>query len=264
MVNMSFFSFPLNLMLFLIWAVSMGMVWKYGRKSFFVRFMLSPAATISSIALLLITCLVIGLTGYRWITGTWAFALLLLYFQTVLVFVILRGWRRHPDAEGQAGKVRWRFVLLHAGILLAVASAFWGAPDTQELRLQAYRDVPVREAYHMDGRTEWLDYEIRLDGFSVTEGPDGVPSDYEARLTVGEEAVVLKVNHPFNIRFGEDLYLSGYDTASRGYCILQIVREPWRYGALAGIIMMLSGAVLLFIGGPERKPSDKDVQDVVG
>lgn len=257
MVNMSFYSFPLNVMLLLIWAVASGMTWKYRRKSSFVKFLLSPAATISSIALLLITCLVIGLTGYRWITETWAFAILLLYFQTVLAFVILRGWRR-PSADGQAGKVRWRFILLHAGVLLAAASAFWGAPDTQELRLKAYRDVPVREAYHMDGRTEWLDYDIRLDGFSVTDGPDGVPSDYEARLTVGDRAVVLKVNHPFNIRFGEDLYLSGYDTASKEYCVLQIVREPWRYGALAGIMMMLLGAVLLFIGGPERKPSDKD------
>lgn len=264
MVNMTFFSFPLNVILFLVWAVSAGMTWKYRKNSWFVRFMLSPAATISSIALLLITCLIIGLTGYRWMTETWAFALLLLYFQTVLIFVIFRGWRRPADAHGQAGKFRWRFTLLHVGILLAAASAFWGAPDTRTLRLQAYQDIPVHEAYHMDGRTEWLDYEVRLDGFSVTDGPDGVPSDYEALLTVGDKTVVLKVNHPFNIRFGEDLYLSGYDTVSQGYCILQIVREPWRYGALAGIMMMLSGAVLLFIGGPERKTSSKTVQDVVG
>lgn len=264
MVNMPFFSFPLNLILFLIWAVSVGMAWKYGRKTFFVRFMLSPKATISSLVLLLAACLVIGLTGYRWIAETWVFAALLLYFQTILAFVILRGWRRPSDADGRAGKIRWRFILLHAGILLAVGSAFWGAPDSQTLRMQAYQGIPIHEAYHMDGRTEWLDYEISLDGFSVTEGPDGVPSDYEARLTVGEKAAVLKVNHPFNIRFGQDLYLSGYDTVSQEYCILQIVCEPWRYGALAGIIMMLSGALLLFIGGPERKAVNRDIQNVVG
>ena len=62
---------------------------------------------------------------------------------------------------------------------------------------------------------------------------------------------MLRVNHPYQIRFGEDLYLSGYDTVSQEYCILQIVREPWRYVTLAGIIMILAGALLLFIGGPK-------------
>jgi uncharacterized membrane protein HdeD (DUF308 family) len=36
-------------------------------------------------------------------------------------------------------------------------------------------------------------------------------------------------------------------------CVLQIVREPWRHTALAGILLMIAGALLLFIQGPAGK-----------
>ena len=50
--------------------------------------------------------------------------------------------------------------------------------------------------------------------------------------------------------YGEDIYLVG---VSEGSCVLQIVREPWRYFALAGVIMMLAGAFLLFVNGPNKR-----------
>ena len=42
------------------------------------------------------------------------------------------------------------------------------------------------------------------------------------------------------------------------FCMLQIVREPWRYGAIVGIIMMLTGAFMLFVGGPRRRNNELD------
>jgi hypothetical protein len=40
--------------------------------------------------------------------------------------------------------------------------------------------------------------------------------------------------------------------AESSYCILEIVREPWKYLTVAGIVMLLAGALLLFIGGPDN------------
>ena len=40
------------------------------------------------------------------------------------------------------------------------------------------------------------------------------------------------------------------------WCIMQIVREPWKYWAFAGVMMMLAGAFLMFIQGPSRRKSD--------
>lgn len=251
-------SFPLNLVLFVLWTFAQVLIWKNRRKSTYVRFMLDPRATYVAIGIFLAFSLAVGITGYRWLTGTWPFVAFMLYFQTVLVYVIMRGWREATATGARLGAVRWRFLFLHAGLFVAIASAFWGAPDSETLKLQAVTGVPVSEAYSEDGMTRWLEYSITLNDFDVTYGADGIPSDYMARVTVNDETVVLRVNHPYSMNFGEDVYLSGYDTAAGEYCIIQIVREPWRYGALAGMLMMLAGAFMLFIVGPRRRYSDYD------
>lgn len=250
-----FFAFPLNLILALLWAGGILYIWNHKRKSLFVSFFLSRGATFTAIILFATFCLVIGLTGMRLLVRTWLFVAFMFYFQTVLLFVLLRGWRTSSADDACRGTVRWRFLLNHAGLLLAVSSAFWGAPDSKELRLQTYRDIPVREAYAMDGTVSWLPYEIILKDFDVETYENGIPSMYAADVIVDGKSVVLKVNHPYSISFGEDIYLSGYDSMSGAeseYCILQIVREPWKYGAAAGIIMMLAGALMLFAAGPGK------------
>lgn len=256
-VPISFLAFPLNLILALLWAVVMISLWKTRRKSFFVDFMLSRGATISSIVLFLGFCLVVGITGERSLVSTWIFAFIMLYLQTVLLFVILRGWRAQTATGARLGAVRWRFLLNHAGLLLAVSSAFWGAPDTEELRIRAVQNLPVREAFTIDGTYEVLPFEITLDEFSVETYSNGVPSMYEALVNVDGENVILKVNEPYGLSFGRDIYLVGYESMQDGYsCILQIVYEPWKYAALAGVIMMLAGAFMLFVCGPRRRNDD--------
>lgn len=256
-IPLSFLSFPLNLILALIWAVSMVSVWKVRRKSLFVEFMLSRGAAISSIVLFLGLALAVGISGIRNLVSTWVSAAVMLYFQTVLLFVILRGWRAQTATGARLGAVRWRFVLNHLGLLLAVSSAYWGAPDSEELRIRVSKDIPIREAYKIDGSSSWLPYEIILEEFKTETYSNGVPSMYEARLNVDGNKVVLRVNEPYAVGLGRDLYLVGFDSTGDGEsCILQIVYEPWKYAALAGVIMMLAGAFLLFVGGPRRRNDD--------
>ena len=257
-IPFSFLTFPLNLILALIWVLVMVSVWKTRKKSLFVGFMLSRGATVSAILLFLAFSLVVGISGERELVSSWGFAAVVLYLQTVLLFVILRGWRAQTATGARLGAVRWRFLLNHVGILLAVSSAFWGAPDTEVLRVRAIQDVPVRQAVSMDGIPESLPFEILLSEFKTETWSNGVPSMFEAKLLVNGENVVLKVNEPYNVSFGKDLYLVGFDSMyDSGSCILQVVYEPWRYGALAGVVMMLAGAFLLFVGGPRRR-NDED------
>ena len=257
-IPFSFLTFPLNLILALIWVLVMVSVWKTRMKSLFVGFMLSRGATVSAILLFLAFSLVVGISGERELVSSWVFAAVMLYLQTVLLFVILRGWRAQTATGARLGAVRWRFLLNHVGILLAVSSAFWGAPDTEVLRVRAIQDVPVRQAVSMDGIPESLPFEILLSEFKTETWSNGVPSMFEAKLLVNGENVVLKVNEPYNVSFGKDLYLVGFDSMyDSGSCILQVVYEPWRYGALAGVVMMLAGAFLLFVGGPRRR-NDED------
>lgn len=92
----------------------------------FVEFMLSRGATVWAIVLFLLFGLVMGVTGIRSVAQSWPFVFAMLYFQTVLLFVLVRGWRAPTATGARLGSVRWRFVLNHLGILLAVSSAFWG------------------------------------------------------------------------------------------------------------------------------------------
>lgn len=250
-------AFPLNLILAALWLLGVSALWKGCRKSLFVGFMLSGRASISSISLFLVFTLVIGFTGRSGLTSSWVYVALMLYLQTVLLFVILRGWRAPTATGARLGAVRWRFLMLHAGLLVALFSSFWGAPDMQTLRLKAVAGVPAREAYRTDGLTEHLSYEVILDDFRTETYENGVPSMYEASVKIGGEAVSLRVNHPYHRNMAEDVYLvsAGKDGNS---CVLQIVRDPWKYGVVAGILFMLAGAFLLFAGGPRRLYGEDD------
>ena len=185
---------------------------------------------------------------------TWIFAAIMLYFLTVLLFVILRGYRVRTGSGIRS--IRWRFVLNHAGLLIALSAAFWGAPDSETVRLRAIKGQPVKEAIRMDGTATWMSYDVELKDFRMEEYENGIPSMFEADLLVDGKDVTIRVNEPYSPSLGEDIYLTGYDVlsgADSDYCILQVVREPWKYAAGAGIVMMLAGALLLFIGGPRRR-----------
>ena len=240
----TFFAFPLNLLVAALWGLSL--VWLRNRYSdgFLMRFLHSPAATISAVCLLILSCLWIGFSGDRNFVESIVFVAVLLYVQTVLFLITLRGWRR-PD-----GVVRWRFLCLHLGLLLAVGAGFWGSPDSEEYRMRIYVDQTSREAVTFDARRAVLGYEISLLEVETEYSEDGKPVHYEAVISIdGHKTVKLMVNHPYAVKFGEDLYLN---SVSQDSVVLQIVREPWRYFALAGIIMLLAGAFMLFINGPRR------------
>lgn len=253
----SFMAFPLNVMMFFLWLLVMSALWKYNRKSLFVRLMLSRETTISCIAVFVVMCLVIGLSGNRRLVQTWPFVSFILYFQTVLLFVIFRGWREKTATGERAGNIRWRFLLNHVGLLVAVASAFWGAPDSETLRIHVNTGTPVNEAYRMSGSRVRLPFEVILTDFSIETYENGVPSVYEAVVDIDGNMIRLKVNSPHALSFKDDIYLVGH-VKEDGGCILQIVREPWKYGVMAGVVMMLIGAALLFIGGPRNNHSNDD------
>jgi len=240
----TFFSFPLNLLLAVLWVIVLRWGWKHHRDNVAVRFLLSPAATVSALTMLLASCLWIGLSGSRDFVQSIVFVAVLLYLQTVLLLIIFRGWRRSD------GKVRWRFLLIHVGLLLAVGSGFWGSPDSSDVRVRLGRGESAREAYSLDGHRVALSYELSMNDYEAEYSDDGQPSYFEASVSIdGGEPVFITVNHPYGVRLGEDIYLvSVSDTG----CVFQIVREIWKYFALAGIIMLIVGAFMLFIKGPGR------------
>lgn len=252
-IDKYFFVFPLNFLLAVLWIVAVYFLYRKLPRSPFVKFMLSPIATIASLGIFAAACVFIGLTGNREFVSSWLFATVIFSLLTVLLFVVMRGWKRQrPDGTIL---VRWRFILLHVGLLIALGSGFWGAPDSQTLRLQVSEGLPVKEAYMMNGESVWLPYEISLKSLEIDTWENGVPSYTGADIVIDGKAVTVSVNHPYSNKLGEDIYITAYGVDDEGqipYCILQIVREPWKYGMVVGILMLLAGALLLFLNGPQR------------
>ena len=240
----TFFAFPLNLLLALLWLAGLGLLWKHRPDCRVVKFLLSPYATILALTLLLACGLWIGFSGDRACVQSIPFVLMLLYVLTVVYLVTLRGWR------SRNGQIRWRFLFIHAGFLLAVGAAFWGSPDSSELRVKLVPEQECVSAYKLDASVTALHYKLRLVDYRIDFNEEGKPVYYETVVSVGDsDAKVITVNHPLSVSLGEDIYLA---SVSEGGCVLQIVREPWRYFALAGILMLLLGAFMLFIKGPKR------------
>lgn len=261
-----FFTFPLNVIFAAIWICLLVRLYMEGNQLPFTRFLSSSHTSILSILLLIGGSLVIGLfpqlsdaeaaskSGivaalgcYNFMTS-WIFVAILLLLLSNLGMVIIHAFCHRKKAKK-------RFLLNHIGLWLALFAGFFGSSDVQIVRIPLTAGQPTREAYAMNGNLYYLDYELELHSFHVDYYPNGMPSRFAADVRIGNEHTVLEVNHPYNYRFGEDIYLTGYDTRKKNnsqYCVLQVVYQPWKYIIVAGILMMLAGAVLLFVNGPKR------------
>ncbi|MBO7221114.1 MAG: cytochrome c biogenesis protein ResB [Alistipes sp.] len=231
------FAAPMNLLIGALWLV---LVWEGFRRRTtlpIVQYLLSAEATYIALAVAAIIALVLGLQSSPQ-TTSWPVVGGFFYVLTVLSLVILRGWRNE-------GGVRWRFLITHCGLWLAMTSALLGAPDKAVLRAEVGAE-PTREAVNEQGKKSYLDYELRLEKFEVENSENGTPQMFRAVVEVDGEIVDIEVNTPYSQRYGEDIYLVSYEKNS---CILQIVREPWRGITMVGIAMLLLGAFLLFLQG---------------
>jgi cytochrome c biogenesis protein ResB len=110
--------------------------------------------------------------------------------------------------------------------------------------------TPTREAINERGARSYLNYEIRLDNFEIEHAEDGTPKQFCAAVAIDGKVVEIEVNSPYSQRYGEDIYLVSYES---NRCILQIVREPWRIVTATGVVMLLLGALMLFLQGFQNR-----------
>ena len=239
------FRFPLNILVAALWIALIAIMYRNRAGNAFARFMLSRQATWLSLALMAMAGIVLGLQR-KPSTTAWPVVVSLLFILTHLCFVVMRGWR---NAKG----IRWRFCLTHIGLLLALGAGFWGAPDREQWRIAAHH-YPSNEAYTMEGEHRFLPYIIELESFRMEHAGNGAPTHYEAKIKVDSKNVTLRVNHPYNRTLSEEIYLVSFGKTPMGetYAVIEIVKEPWQWLSATGIIMLIAGAVLLFVQGPKN------------
>ena len=268
-----FFEFPLNIILGIIWIYSIYILLRGNNsKGNISRILVSPKTTAFSLFMFVCGTLIIGLfpqlsaidaenkegifgrLGFYNFMSSWIFVSILFILLSHLTAITIRGFKNRK-------KKRWRFLLNHAGVWLALFGGFMGSSDIITARIPVFFDKENNEALTMEGKRFYLDYDMQLTDFDADYYQNGIPKSYVANVKIsdrqsGESSLIsLEVNHPYEYKFGEDIYLVSYDTRSikPQYCILQIVRQPWKYVQLIGIIMTIAGAVGMFIGGPQKQ-----------
>lgn len=274
----SFFKFPLNVVLALLWIYVIFILYRDYRKKTFYGLLASHLATKVTITSLLFGALVIGLfpqlsptealVKQGWLSSlgvynfmsSWIFVGILFFLLTHLGLVTVKAlYNRKYNKK--------RFLLNHFGIWLAIGGGFVGSSDLQTLRIPVFKSEPNNVSYSMDGEKIYLGFEMKLKDFEAEYYDNGMPKSYKAVISMIDEDrvedITLRVNHPYQKTLGEDIYLTSYDTANEmpEYCIVQVVRQPWKYVQLAGIVMAIAGAIGMFVGGPLKR---KDYDDKLG
>lgn len=245
-VPVELFRFPLNLIIAIVWLYGLYELYRARRRNVVAQFLLSPVASWLSVATLVIACMVMGLQCHPAVMS-YPFVVAVLYVLTQLTMVIMRGWRN-------AAGVRWRFVCNHVGLWLAVMAGFWGAADNDILRAMVVAEQPSREAYYVDGRMTLLQYEMQLVDFRAEYFDNGTPSSYEADVAIDGRMVTLSVNNPYARTWSEDIYLVGYEPHGQSVaCVVQVVRQPWKWPMATGIVLLIVGAILMFVQGPQKR-----------
>ena len=244
------FRFPLNILVMALWMMLMAMMYR-GRGHRVARFLLSREATWLSLGMVAVIGITLGLQRKPASTA-WPMVVSLLFVQSHLLLVVMRGWRNK-------GGIRWRFCLTHIGLLLALGAGYWGAADREQWRMPVH-NFPSNEAFTMEGEPRRLPYTLELKDFAIEQAENGTPTHYEAQIMVDDERVTLRVNHPYARTLSEKIYLVSFSSSPQGerYAIVEIVSEPWQWLSAAGIILLIAGAMLLFVQGPRkgRAPSN--------
>ena len=243
------FAFPLNIVTMALWGVVAYSLYKNRENSAIAKSLLSVRATWLSLGSMAATGIYLGLQREPNSTS-WLVVVGILFTLTHLLLITMRGWR---TSQG----IRWRFTLLHAGLIIALGAGFWGAPDRVQLRTILPIESTIMHAYHLDGTMTNLDYALHLRDLDAEYNENGIPTHFEATVSIDNKDVTLRVNHPYNRTFSEKLYLVSIGNDA-SHCVVEIVREPWQWASLAGIVLLLAGAMMLFLRGPRHAANPKN------
>ena len=283
-VPLHLFAFPTNLLALLLLLYLVWMDHRFSLRKEKPSVLTSSSASILAITGLLLGMLVLGLfpqaefwspapnednlfiqiayrLGFYSFTSSWIFVFILLHFLTVLAAVIYRRGlsllqKLKHTQKGQ--RVNWTdlsFALNHLGLWIAVMAGFLGSSDEIRCKMIIDRQGLINVAYKKPNGQHSLPFYLGLKDFEIQYHPSGQIIDYRAVLWMAESkesfpaAATLRVNHPLRYK-AYDIYLSTYDVEKgeeSEFVVLLLIRQAWKKLMYSGIIMMVLGALLLFI-----------------
>ncbi|MEG2366381.1 MAG: cytochrome c biogenesis protein ResB [Alistipes sp.] len=232
LVDLSLWQFPASLILGVAFALSVWALHHHYPQSLLCRTLGGVPAALVLGLLAAVSLAVEGTWGIP-LHRTYPFVGLILLLLTNLALVTLR---RLPQRRA------W-FLLNHAGLLLVLWGALFGAPDVVEARMVVRRGEALRVAQTAQGEFVPLPFEVRLDRFTVELFDDGTPRQFRSDLRLDGTPCCVEVNTPLHHR-GYTIYQESYDRAHHAYTVLLLTRDPWLWVVWLGIGLLAAGSVL--------------------
>ena len=270
-IHVEWFSSPLGPVLAINYLYVLILLTVKSGKWTWVKQLTDHAASVSSLAAMLIMTIAFGLfrqdgtdagflgrMGFHAMSTSWPFVILLFYFITVLgmrAIEEIRHWRRYPLMA----------TIIHATVFIVLASAFFSSGDKAKVRMIAEIDKPVHTGlYSHNAKLAVLPFVITLEDFGMETYPSGEPKSYNSRVIIkdakGERQANIMVNRPARVGAWK-VYQVGYDTsmgAESNISILECVRDGWYPIVRTGLWIILSaGAFMALTAGYRRKKEVK-------
>ena len=236
MAELTFWQFPVSLILALVFVAGIFIIWKYLPEGRLRKCLSGRGLGIIAMAVICILTAVEGTTGWPLHRNPvfWAFAILMMLS---LGFAVLDRARSGKDLAGK---------ISHLGMFLLIFGAFWGAPDVVDVQMAA-TGQPEHIAYSRNGKAVTLPFDVALEEFRTEYYEDGAsPKQYISTIVLSdsEKTRTTSVNHPC-LHKGWFIYQSDFDHENGAYSVLKLVRDPWLPLICLGLLLLVAGA---FIG----------------
>lgn len=256
-------AFPRNLILLALFLLLLVLLYAFRRKVRLFAWMVRLDAAVPALCYVLGLTLVLGLVrqsgeggGIPWLfqmLDFWPFVLSYIWLMTLLGLVTLKqvlffSWQSIP------------LLLNHLGLFLALVCGALGSPDRQDLFMTVTEGTLATTAEDADGAVHTPGISVELHDFIMELYPlqpgarMQMPKRFASEITLFDREgkvcdAVIEVNKPLKAA-GWTIYQYDYDAQAgpeSRISVLELVRDPWQPFVLAGILMMLCGALCLFL-----------------
>ncbi|MBQ1708957.1 MAG: cytochrome c biogenesis protein ResB [Bacteroidales bacterium] len=256
-------AFPRNLILLALFLLLLVLLYAFRRKVRLFAWMVRLDAAVPALCYCLGLTLVLGLVrqsgeggGIPWLSRMldfWPFVLSYAWLLTLLGLVSVKHLLLFRLREIP-------FLLNHAGLFLALACGALGSPDRQDLFMTVTEGTLATTAEDADGAVHTPGISVELHDFIMELYPlqpgarMQMPKRFASEITLFDREgkvcdAVIEVNKPLKAA-GWTIYQYDYDAQAgpeSRISVLELVRDPWQPFVLAGILMMLCGALCLFL-----------------
>ena len=180
------------------------------------------------------------------------------------------GWKTLTDRLGERVQFVEQSIPMAASVATEDTLKFtdfhsMGATYAAYLKAVNRKNQQAKEGWVSCGSFLFPYKALRLDSLTSLVMPEREPQRFASEVKVyTQEGTItestIEVNRPMEIA-GWKIYQLSYDESKGRWSdisVFELVRDPWLPVVYAGIIMMMLGAICLFVNAQKRKEEDKE------